>query len=215
MWGQRPGEGDGVTQRGIQGRRAETQGGGFVAQPGGEQRPWVEKCHRVGLRFSLGQARRMGCWASPLTAPVFLPLPSLFSPWCHCSFPSCAVKISSSSPGSSSHVARLHFLCPEIFISFWRCSYPFNFFFFFASSGFPVPSWPEILIFLLFQVEVFSCSFLGLGDHRFLVFCIQKVPFPLLSLKTFTSSLWSFLGLAVPPLPCLGWETFSVSSLRV
>lgn len=120
----------------------------------------------------------MGCWASPLTAPVFLPLPSLFSPWCHCSFPSCAVKISSSSPGSSSHVACLHFLCPEIFISFWRCSYPFTFFFFFASSGFPVPSWPEILVFLLFRVEVFSCSSLGLGDHRFLVFLYPEGPLP-------------------------------------
>lgn len=46
VWGQRPGEGDRVTQRGIQSRRAETQGGGLVAQSGGERRPWVEKCHR-------------------------------------------------------------------------------------------------------------------------------------------------------------------------
>ena len=109
-------------------------------------------------------------------------------------------------PPALSVPRNLHFLL-EMFISLY--------FFFFASSGFPVPSWPEILVFLLFRVEVFSCSSLGLGDHRFLVFLYPEGPLPFLSLKTFTSSLWSFLGLAVPPLPCLGWGTFSVSSLRV
>lgn len=74
-------------------------------------------------------------------------------------------------PPALSLPRSLHFLL-EMFISL---SF---FFFFFASSGFPVPSWPEILIFLLIRVEVFSCSSLGLGDHRYLVFLYPEGPLP-------------------------------------
>lgn len=128
---------------------------------------------RGGWRFSLGQARRMGHWASSLATAVFA-LPLLSSPLPDvliafsllCFFVSWLIF-----PLPSLHGARLHFLCPGIFISFWRFSYPFSFFFFFfSSSGFPLPSWPETLIFCSSEGGVFFASFSPLGDNHFMSF---------------------------------------------
>lgn len=146
----------------------------------------------------------MGRWASPLTAPVFFPSPPS-SPWDpHCSFPCCAVKISSSSPsGSSSRVAHLHFL-PEVFISFGDVHIPFFFFLHPLISCSPLGL--RSSFFFSSELEVFSCSSLGLGTTgNWSFFVPRRSPSFTKSENLHFQSLvlsgaWLFLLL-----PCLGW----------
>lgn len=172
---------------------------------------------RGGWRFSLGQARRMGHWASSLATAVFA-LPLLSSPLPDvliafsllCFFVSWLIF-----PLPSLHGARLHFLCPGIFISFWRFSYPFSFFFFFSHHlDFLFPLGLRLSFSAPLRVGSFLPRSHHLGTTTSCPFCTRKPPLPFsLRLKTFTSGLWSFLDLAVPLLSCLGWETLLVSSL--
>lgn len=138
----------------------------------------------------------MGRWACPLTTAVFtLPLLSsppltVFSLLC-CEdllfvsfwfiFPCCLPAFS---------VPRsLHFLL-EMFISL----------FFFASSGFPVPSWPETFIFYSSEYGVFSASSLGLGDHYFLfLLCPEASPSFFFKSENLHSQSLVFCGSHCPP----------------